>query len=64
MRYTARLHTSRCVIRYLQEVGLTLFEWPAMSPDMNPIENAWDELGRPVRARLVRLEMLQELRDL
>ena len=25
--------------------------WPARSPDMNPIEHCWDELGRAVRQR-------------
>ena len=25
--------------------------WPAVSPDMNPIEHIWDYLGRKVRAR-------------
>ena len=25
--------------------------WPAMSPDMNLIEHAWDALGRRVAAR-------------
>lgn len=43
-------YTARCIMRYLQEVGITILEWPPMRPDMNSIEHAWDELGRRVRA--------------
>ncbi|EFN86482.1 hypothetical protein EAI_03918, partial [Harpegnathos saltator] len=26
------------VVAFCREVGINLFEWPAMSPDLNPIE--------------------------
>ncbi len=35
-------------------------QWPAISPDMNPIEHIWDELGRRVRKRYV-LNTVDEL---
>lgn len=62
MQDNARPHTARCVMRYLQEVDIELLGWPPMSPDTNPIEHAWDELGRRVKARPVRPETLQELK--
>lgn len=35
----------------LEQHDVDVLPWPAMSPDLSPIEHCWDELGRRVRRR-------------
>ena len=46
----ARPHTARIVRTFMEEEHVTLLPWPAVSPDLSPIEHVWDEMERRVRA--------------
>ncbi|GFU18202.1 transposable element Tcb2 transposase [Trichonephila clavipes] len=54
-------HRANLVEDFLFEEEIVRMEWPACSPDMNPIEHVWDALGRRVAGRQIPPQTLQEL---
>ena len=45
----ARLHVAHLIRPFLNNNNINVLQWPAMSPDLNPIEYLWDPLDRDVR---------------
>ncbi|GFT82652.1 transposable element Tcb1 transposase [Trichonephila clavipes] len=58
----ARPHRANIVDECLQSEDITRMDWPAYTPDLNPIEHVWDMLGRRIAARQPPPTCLPELR--
>ena len=41
-------HLGRVVNEFIQQFNIRRLDWPANSPDLNPVKHIWDELGRGV----------------
>ena len=59
----ARPHTARLTMNFLAQNGINVLDWPAMSPDMSPIEHVWDDLKRRVYGHPHPPRTLRELRQ-
>ena len=57
----ARPHRARIVTDYLATETIERMDWPSCSPDLNPIEHAWDMLQQAVSRRPVLPTNRQEL---
>ena len=49
MHDNARPHSAAITRQFLETNNVNVLDWPANSPDLNPIQQVWDESGRRVR---------------
>ena len=45
----ARAHSAAITRQFLATNNVNVLDWRVNSPDLNPIEQVWDELGRSIR---------------
>ncbi|KAI3359454.1 hypothetical protein L3Q82_013759, partial [Scortum barcoo] len=63
MQDNARPHVAGVCQQFLQDKGIDAMDWPARSPDLNPIEHIWDIMSRSIHQRHVAPQTVQELAD-
>jgi hypothetical protein len=57
----AAIHTARATKAWFEDKNITVLDWPAKSPDLNPIENLWGILSRHVYAQGRQFETKESL---
>ncbi|GFU80137.1 transposable element Tcb2 transposase [Trichonephila clavipes] len=58
----APCHRTVAAEHFLESEDIERMDWPARSPDLNPIEHVWDFLGRRLAARTLPPVTIRELR--
>ena len=56
-------HTSNHAGKWFEDNGISLIDWPAQSPDLNPIEHLWQHLKRQLKKYGTHPKGVRELWD-
>lgn len=59
----ATIHVSRETKNWFTSQNISLMDWPARSPDLNPIENLWGILVRRVYKENRQFNSVEELKN-
>lgn len=62
MQDNASVHTARHCKAWFKQHKVNVLPWPALSPDLNPIENVWGVLAKAVYANGRQFKSVQELK--
>ena len=54
-------HRANVVQQYIEREDITRLDWPPYSPDMNPIEHMWDQMGHRLEEVDPQPQTLREL---
>ena len=61
-QYNAAIHNAAVTKRFFSDRNIPLMDWPAISPDLNPMENLWGILSQQVYFSGRQFDSSRELR--